>query len=374
MRISRCLSLALAAVVCLPVYAAAQSSTVMTVVPAKGKKSKAASAQASPAPAAPAAQPQPSEPAAAQADPAPASTPSAAAAQEAQPATQETQPATQDATEPKAKEPKTDEPAAHTLKTLPVDMAPNPPSDDELKSSGMTWRGEYEADAEGQPLLGPDARPLPVLYNKKGKRVKAKLKLGKTHPLSIANGTLTVDGWTGKARLNYDIPDERGLIYLSAPEVGTVIVSQTAFPGSVEQKEAFRDNTLTVKAGDHELQLASDKPLLGKKPESAWVKFDPAFTQDPRYPVMGYGRAEAAPYEWPGAKPAKEGGVAEAPPLPASMQPKLATPVCISNCGKPAANAPVSAAVSAPATSEAQANPAPPASTVTTTVAPHSSK
>ncbi|WP_157178341.1 hypothetical protein [Terriglobus roseus] len=239
-----------------------------------------------------------------------------------------------------------DEPSAHTLKVLPAGMEPNPPSVEDLAASGMTWRGEYEASFDGTPLVGPDARPLPVLYNKKGKRVKSKIKVAKSHPISIVDGTMTVDGWTGKARLNHDIPDLK-FIYLSAPTIGTVIVSQSAFPGSLEQKDAFRENTLSVKVGDHEFQLASEKPLTGKKPESAWVKFDPQYTEDSRYPVMGYGSTAGAPYEWPGAKRIENKEATVAPPLPTGMRPKLATAVCITNCGKVPGFSPAAQAVPA---------------------------
>ncbi len=224
-------------------------------------------------------------------------------------------------------------PKAHLLRVLPDDILPNPPKPEELKTNEMTWKGEYEADKLGKPLLGPDGKPLPVLYNKKGKRVKSKIKIPKTHPITIQAGTLTVDGWTGKARLNYDIPDLK-YIYLSAPVVGTLIVSQQAFPGSVEQKEAFNGQTLTVSSGDHEFQLTSDKPLMGKNAVSAWVKVDSDFTEDPRYPVMGYGSKSKAPYEWPGAKIEKATHTIDAPPLPVSMQPKLVTPICIAGHGK----------------------------------------
>jgi len=232
----------------------------------------------------------------------------------------------------------------NTIRVLPDDVPPNPPKPEDLKLQKMVWHGEYEADHLGKPLLGPDGKPLPVLYNLKGKRQKSKIKIPKTHPITIVAGTLTVDGWTGKARLNYDIPDLK-YIYLSAPTVGTVIISQTAFPGSVEQKGAFDGSNLTVKAGDHELQLASDKPMLGKKPVAAWVKIDPAYTEDPKYPVMGYGSKAKSPYEWPGAKlekaKEKSSAVVEAPPLPVSMRPKMVTPVCIAQpggkpCPKPA--------------------------------------
>lgn len=191
-------------------------------------------------------------------------------------------------------------------------------------------------DKSGKPLLTPDGKTIAVQYNAKGKAIKLnKVKLPKTHPIAIVSGTLTVDGWTGKAQLNYDIPDLK-YIYLSSPAVGTVIISQQAFVGSTEQKDAFHDNTLTVKDGDHLLQLASDKPLLGKKNAPAWVKVDADYTNDARYPVMGFGATSSAPYEWPGAKVIKktpEQLKSRAPPLPASMVPKFAEP-CVATATK----------------------------------------
>jgi len=214
--------------------------------------------------------------------------------------------------------------AAHATRTLPAHVNPNPPNAGDLKMQEETWKGEYEADANGSAILGLDAKPIPVLYNRKGKRIHSKYKAPKTHPINIVNGTLTVDGWTGKARLNHDIPDLK-YIYLSAPGMGTVIIAQTAFPGSEEQKQAFAGTTLTVKAGNHELQLSSDQQLVqSKQPVSAYVKFDPAYLEDPKYPVMGYGTLPISPYEWPGAKQATvKGAVESAPPLPASMRPRM---------------------------------------------------
>jgi hypothetical protein len=212
----------------------------------------------------------------------------------------------------------------HAIRDLPDDVAPNPPDKEMLQSKQEFWHGEWEADAIGLPLLSSDGRAVPVLYNKKDKRIPSGIKIPKIHPVTIVSGTLTVDGWTGKARLNYNIPDLR-YIYLSAPAVGTVIISQQQFPGSKEQKTAFQGKTLTVDAGDHKLQLASQNELISKKPIGAWVKVDPTYTEDPRYPVMGYGSRNKPPYEWPGAKPDKGVGVLDAPPIPTMLRPRLET-------------------------------------------------
>ena len=226
------------------------------------------------------------------------------------------------------------------LRVLPAGLDPNPPSADDLKTDKLTWKGEYQATKDGQPVLGPDSRPIPVLYNAKGKRVKSKVKPLHSHPLTVVAGTLTVDGWTGKARLNYDIPGQ-DFLYFSAPRIGTVILSQTAFPGSREQKLALDGKTITIHVNDHDVQLASDKPLAGKKPESVWMRLDPDYRQDPRYPVMGFGAVTKPPYAWPGAKLQASKGAADAPPLPESMMPTVVSAICIAQPGKPCAAAPV---------------------------------
>ena len=220
------------------------------------------------------------------------------------------------------------------LRALPPGLDANPPAPDDLKAEHLTWKGEYQATKDGQPVLGPDSRPIPVLYNTKGKRVKSKVKPLHTHPLTVVAGTLTVDGWTGKARLNYDIPGQ-DFLYFSSPSIGTVIVSQTAFPDSREQKFAMDGKTLTIHVSEHEIQLSSDKPMALKKPESVWVRLDTGYRQDPRYPVMGYGAVTRQPYAWPAATLAATRGAAAAPPLPQSMMPTVITPVCLSQVGKP---------------------------------------
>ena len=216
--------------------------------------------------------------------------------------------------------------SSRAVKVVPPGTPANPPDAAKLKEEHLTWRGEYEADRNGDVLLGPDAYPVPVLYNRKGKRLKSKVKAPRIHAIMVKDGTLTVDGWAGKARLNYDIRDTKYL-YFSVPSLGTVVVSQSAFPGAAMQKAAFIGNTLTVDAAGHSIQLTSDGLLLGKHPQAAYVKVDPSYTFRSGWPVMGFGSATGAPYEWPAARIQKP-EVADAPPLPAPMRPRVVAQPC----------------------------------------------
>jgi hypothetical protein len=183
---------------------------------------------------------------------------------------------------------------------------------------------KQQRDKKGHPLFA-DGKPVFQTatepgFDEKGKKIKSKKeKPPKLVKVQITNGTLTVDGMTGKAALNYDIADLK-YIYLYAPGIGVAIVSNEPFPGATEQKSAFSDKTLLVTAEGHTLELYSaDARLLGKKPESAFVRLDRTFTLPTNFPVMGYGTLRVAPYGWPGAKQGK--GVAGAPPLPKSLRP-----------------------------------------------------
>ena len=188
-------------------------------------------------------------------------------------------------------------------------------------------------DKKGRPVFDENGKPVFATatnlgYDEKGKKVAVKkVKLAKMEPVSISAGTLTVDGWTGKARLNYDIADLKYL-YIFAPGIGTSIVSQNPFPDAKEQPGAFNGKSLTITVDGHPIELASDKLLLGKKPQSAWVVVDRDFRLPAKFPAFGYGTTTRAPYAWPGSKEGGlEKGAAQAPPLPADVRPTpLLTP------------------------------------------------
>jgi hypothetical protein len=197
-------------------------------------------------------------------------------------------------------------------------------------------------DKKGHPVFDVDGKPVfqtatNLGYDEKGKKIVArKVKPPKMTPVSISAGTLTVDGWTGKARLNYDIADLK-FLYFYAPGIGTTVVSQNSFPGAKEQTGAFNGKSLKITVDGHPIELASDKLLLGKKPQSAWVAVDRGFLLPAKFPVFGYGAALKAPYVWPGSKEAVVAkGAVGAPPLPPDITPTLLLAPCPVGMMRPA--------------------------------------
>ena len=192
-----------------------------------------------------------------------------------------------------------------------------------------------QRDKKGHPLFDESGKPVFQTattkgYDERGKKLHAvKVKEPKMTPVSISRGTFTVDGMIGKAELNYDIPDFK-YIYMYAPGIGTLVVSNEPFPGAKEQRDAFDDKTLTVTVGDHKMQIGSDKRVLGKKPASAFVLVDRDFRLPSRYPVVGYGKVLKAPYTWPGGRPneALAGAFVQPPPIPVSLKPVLLMAPC----------------------------------------------
>lgn len=213
-------------------------------------------------------------------------------------------------------------------------------------------QGTPMLDETGKQLLDPDARPMfnppprPLLdkhgqpgldengklllqtkdnlgYDANGKKLKPeKVKEPKKVPVTIVEGTLTVDGWTGKARLNYDIADLK-YMYIFAPGIGVTVISNAPFDGATEQKNAFDGKTLTVSVAEHTLQIASEKKLLNEKhPSSAYVRVDREYAMNSRFPVMGYGTLRKPPYAWPEAKWV----ATKAPELPKEVRPTVARP------------------------------------------------
>jgi len=272
--------------------------------------------------------------------------------------------------------------APYTGPTTVVELPPTPMLDPE---------GKQRLDPDGKPMFNPpvkqqrdklghplfDAAGKPVFqtasdlgYDDKGKKIPLKKeKPPKTTAVSISRGTLTVDGMIGKAALNYDIPDLH-YIYVYVPWIGTVVVSNETFPGSTAQKDAWNGNTLKVTVEDHTVEIYSDKVLLSKKPEVAYVLVDRDFRLPTRAPVMGYGPAAKAPYNWPGAKenPADAKALVKAPPVPQSLRPTKMLPPCPPGQMRTAAVLPGDTAATAPCVAIAaarQASAAPPKPAVT---------
>ncbi len=230
---------------------------------------------------------------------------------------------------------------AYTGPTATVSLPPTPMLDDE---------GRQRVDPDGKPMFNQpvqqlrdkkghpvfDANGKPVFqtasnlgYDAKGKKIAVqKVKPPKMTPVSIVSGTLTVDGWTGKARMNYDIADLK-FLYIYVPGIGTTIVSQSPFPGAKEQQGAFDGSSLRVTVDGHPIEVASEKRLLGEKAQSAWVMVDRDFMLPSKFPVFGYGSATKAPYSWPGSKQdAASAGDVHPPPLPADVMPTLLLSPC----------------------------------------------
>jgi hypothetical protein len=229
----------------------------------------------------------------------------------------------------------------YTGPTQVIELTPTPMLDEE---------GKQRLDPDGKPMFNPPVKqqrdkyghPLfdehgkPVFqtatelgYDDGGKKLHVKKeKPPKTTSITIAKGTLTVDGLIGKAALNYDIKDFH-YVYLYAPWIGTVVVSNVPFPGSRMQANGFDQHTLTVNVEDHQFQVFSEKVLLGKKPAPAYVAVNRDFKLPSKVPVMGYGTVLKAPYQWPGAKENPESkAYVKPPPVPVSLRPVALLPPC----------------------------------------------
>jgi hypothetical protein len=231
----------------------------------------------------------------------------------------------------------------YTGPTTVIVLAPTPMLDEEGKQR-MDPDGKLmfnkpiaqQRDKKGHPLFDEQNKPVfqtanELGYDEHGKKLHVeKIKPPKMTPVVISRGTFTIDGMIGKAELNYDIADLK-YIYLYAPTIGTIVVSNEPFPGATAEPKAFDNLTLTVTVGDHTLQVASDKRLLSKKPEPAYVLLDRNFRLPSKYPVVGYGIGVKAPYSWPGGRPNSTLDAASAiqpPPIPVNLRPVMLMQPC----------------------------------------------
>jgi hypothetical protein len=221
-----------------------------------------------------------------------------------------------------------------------VELAPTPMLDEEgkqrLDPDGKPMFNaaiKQQRDKYGHPLFEENGKPVmqtatDLGFDEHGKKLHAeKTKAPKMVPVNVSRGILSVDGMAARAALNYDIPDFKYL-YIFAPGVGTVVVSNEPFPGATAQQKGFDDKVLTVMVGEHVLQLASDQRLLAKEPKVAYVLVDREFVLPSRSPVMGYGPVRKSPYVWPGAKPNAAIAGVDVPPVPESMLPTLLLKPC----------------------------------------------
>jgi hypothetical protein len=195
---------------------------------------------------------------------------------------------------------------------------------------------KQQRDKKGYPICTPEGKPvmqnkLDMGYDDHGKKIPVpKIKPPKERPIDISRGTYTVDGMIGKAEMNYHIPNLK-FIYFYTPGIGIAVISPEPFPGAVMQKTAFNNKTLTVTVGDHILQLASDKQILGKPghPEPGYVLLDRDFKLPSKYPVVGYGTVREPPYAWPGSKPNEIlKGLVAVPPTPKTLKPVMLLSAC----------------------------------------------
>jgi hypothetical protein len=328
--------LAGASVLALAQIAVAQDTT--TVAAAEPAAQTPVPAVQAPEPAAQTTAPATAEPQAA-VSPAPVTAPdpqaTPAAQKAATPAATPTAKAAAEKTKPKKVE--------YTGPTTVVVLAPTPMLDEEGKQR-MDPDGKLmfnppvsqQRDKKGHPLFDEAGKPVfqtatELGYDEHGHKLHVqKEKPPKMTPVTISRGTFTVDGMIGKAELNYDIADLK-YIYLYAPTIGTVVVSNEPFTGATEEPKAFSDTTLTVTVGEHILQVASDKRLLSKKPESAYVLLDRSFKLPSRYPVVGYGVSTKAPYTWPGGRPNPPivtNADIKPPPTPINLRPVMLLSPC----------------------------------------------
>lgn len=155
--------------------------------------------------------------------------------------------------------------------------------------------------------------------------------------LEIRDGAYTVDGFTGKVQLNYNIHDPE-FLYFFMPGEGTAVVSLKPLPDAVLVKHGLEGSHLAFNAGGHDFRLDSAVPLLPNSTKEIkggrdakldlYVRFDREANHLARAPLFGFGTTTQAPYNWPASMPQQQMANdvpvrRDAPPLPASVLPRV---------------------------------------------------
>ncbi len=188
-------------------------------------------------------------------------------------------------------------------------------------SCGPLAAQTFAAGTSARPELGGDV-PVntPSALPPHHKKTDAPLLYAR-----VRGGIYSVDGMVGKVKLNYDV---RGASYLYffVPGLGTAVVSLEPSAEGVLEPGTYHDGELTMRAGDHTLNLTGVESLVddkGKQPGPLYVRLDRNAWRLSRGPMLGFGAASQAPYEWPGAMPsqpvAAEAGEATLPVPPALL-------------------------------------------------------
>lgn len=157
-------------------------------------------------------------------------------------------------------------------------------------------KGHPVFDAAGKPVF---QTPTELGFDAKGHTIHPPRPIKAPAPehMAVNGGFLIVDGIVHRAGLNLDIP-ELHFLYVYAPGIGVIVVSDAPFPAAVPQANAFNGKTLTFKVEKHVFQLSSNDRLL-HKPETAYILVDRRATLPTRLPVVGFGATPRGPYSWP---------------------------------------------------------------------------
>ncbi len=181
----------------------------------------------------------------------------------------------------------------------------------------------FAAGTSARPELGGDVPVrVPSALPSHHKKTDAPLLYAR-----VREGIYSVDGMVGKVKLNYDV---RGASYLYffVPGLGTAVVSLEPSGEGVPEPGAYHDGELTMRAGEHTLNLTGVESLVddkGKQPGRVYVRLDRSSWRLSRAPMLGFGTVSQAPYEWPGALPSQTAatGTGEATlPVPPNLLPR----------------------------------------------------